>query len=399
MRQDCQPYPGDAVMILDRKLLIGAAAIALLGAVLGFAVARATDPHSPAEAHDEHGEHGEGEAEEAHAEGFVALKPADAPAAGVELAHVERGGGADILLPGRIAPAANAQSTVGAPLDGTIVEMHVAAGSSVRRGSPIASIRSPDGAAARAELDSARAALDLAEAADRRDSSLFDQGAVSRQQWEATRAATLKAQADLRAAEAELAAMGSPSSAGIVVVRSPIAGAVMRISTAPGAVLDDGEEIAAIADASRTELVFDAPPASIGAIAVGAHIEGRGASGEVIEGEVTGVGPGVAGAGATVRARVIGRSPPPGTVISGRLAGGSGDVLTVPSDAVQTVEGRPVVFIAEAEGFRARPVIPGRVSSGRTEIIGGLEGDEQIAGTGAFLLKAELGKGDAEHGH
>jgi cobalt-zinc-cadmium efflux system membrane fusion protein len=348
--------------------------------------------------HEEHAEDGHGD-EHGDAGGFVALKPADAPAAGVELAHVERGGGIDLLLPGRVAPAANALSTVGAPLDGTVVEMHVAAGTSVKRGTPVASIRSPDGAAMRAELDSAHAALELAEASDRRDTSLFEQGAVSRQQFEATRAATLKAQADLRSAQAELAAIGSPSSTGIVLVRSPIAGGVMRISTAPGAVLDEGQEIAVIADASRTELVFDAPPASAGSIAVGSHIEGRGASGVVIEGEVTGVAPGVAGGGATVRARIIGDAPPPGTVISGRVPGGTGDVLTVPSEAVQTFEGRPVVFVAEAEGFRARPVTPGRVSGGRTEIVGGLEGDERIAGTGAFLLKAELGKGEAEHDH
>jgi cobalt-zinc-cadmium efflux system membrane fusion protein len=174
----------------------------------------------------------------------------------------------------------------------------------------------------------------------------------------------------------------------------------MRISTAPGAVLDEGQEIAVIADPTRTELVFEAPPASAAGISVRSHIEGRGASGVVIEGEVTGVAPAIAGDGATVRARVIGAAPPPGTVISGRIAGGgAGDVLTVPSEAVQTVEGRPVVFIAEAEGFRARAVTPGRVSGNRTEIVSGLEGHEQIAGAGAFLLKAELGKGEAEHEH
>jgi len=382
-------------MTIDRKLLIGVAAIAVLAGGGGYLIARTFDPHGAPVRHEEHAE----EEHEDHAEGYVALTPADAPAAGVELAHVERGGGADLLLPGRVAPSANAQSMIGSPLDGTIVEMHVSTGFNVKKGGAIASIRSPDGAAARAELDSARAALDVAEAADRRDTSLLEQGATSKQQWEATHAAMLKAQADLRAAEAELAAMGSPNSTGVVVVRSPISGAVVRISTSPGAVLDDGDEIAAIADSSRSELVFDAPPASIGAIAIGTHIEGRGASGEVIEGEVTGVSPGAGGSSATVRARILGPAPPAGTVISGRLAQAAGNVMTVPSDAVQTVEGRAVVFISEPGGFRARPVITGRVGGGRTEIISGLQGDEQIAGTGSFLLKAELGKGEAEHDH
>lgn len=383
-------------MTIDRKLLIGATAIALVGIGAGFVLARSFDPHSAVALHeDDAGDHGE----EEHAEGFVALKPADAAAAGVMLARVERGGGSDLLLPGRVALAANAQSIIGAPLDGAIVELHVAAGSSVGKGSPIASIRSPDGATARAQVDAARAAVDLAEASERRDASLLEQGATSRQQWETSHAATLKVQADLRAAEAELVAMGSPSSAGIAVVRSPIAGVVMRVSTSPGAVLDDGAEIAAIADSRQTELVFDAPPASVSVIAVGARIEARGSDGETIIGEVTGVGLGAAGAGAVVRARAIGAAPPPGTIISGRLLSGTGDVLTVPSDAVQTVEGAPSVFVAEPQGFRARTVVPGRTGGGRTEIVNGLAGDEEIAGEGAFLLKAELGKGEAEHGH
>jgi cobalt-zinc-cadmium efflux system membrane fusion protein len=33
-----------------------------------------------------------------------------------------------------------------------------------------------------------------------------------------------------------------------------------------------------------------------------------------------------------------------------------------------------------------------------TQIVAGLTGDERIAGRGAFVLKAELSKGDAEHG-
>jgi cobalt-zinc-cadmium efflux system membrane fusion protein len=55
--------------------------------------------------------------------------------------------------------------------------------------------------------------------------------------------------------------------------------------------------------------------------------------------------------------------------------------------------------VREATGFRARPVVTGAVASGRTEILSGLTGSERIAGVGAFLLKAELAKGEAEHGH
>jgi cobalt-zinc-cadmium efflux system membrane fusion protein len=63
------------------------------------------------------------------------------------------------------------------------------------------------------------------------------------------------------------------------------------------------------------------------------------------------------------------------------------------------VEGATVVFVRTGTGFRAVPVLVGRQAGGRTEIVRGLTGGERIAGSNAFLLKAELAKGEAEHGH
>ena len=78
---------------------------------------------------------------------------------------------------------------------------------------------------------------------------------------------------------------------------------------------------------------------------------------------------------------------------------GSSSGLTVPTDAVQTVEGRTVVFVRTDDGFRAVPVLTGRESGDRIEIVQGLTGSERVAGRNAFLLKAQLGAGSAEHGH
>ena len=118
---------------------------------------------------------------------------------------------------------------------------------------------------------------------------------------------------------------------------------------------------------------------------------------------VTGVAAGAgAESGATViRARPTGGVLPPagsavsGSIVTGEAVGG----FTVPSEAVQTVEGANVVFVRTAEGFRVAPVLVGRQAGGRTEIRSGLTGAERIAGANAFLLKAELAKGEAEHGH
>ncbi|MBK8837312.1 MAG: efflux RND transporter periplasmic adaptor subunit [Hyphomonadaceae bacterium] len=376
-----------------KRAHVGVVVAILAAAGAGFVVARATSPSAsaPADAQAD-------EDKAVHVKGFVALKPADAPAAGVELAQVERGGGIDLLLPGRVAVAVNAQSVVAAPLDGTIVDIHVAVGSKVAKGAAIASIRSPEGGAIRAEVDAAKAALEAAEALDVRNKHLFDEGVIPRQEWEATRAATLTAQAQVRAAESQAAAMGAPTTRGVAVIRSPISGVVTRIPATPGSVLDDGMEIATVVDVSKTELAFDAPPASVNLIALGSP--GRGALDRRRCDRRRDHGVAPASRALVERyARIIGSAPPPGTAISGRLVGGSGNVLTVPSESVQTVESAPSVFVAEADGFRTHTVVPGNTSNGRTEIISGLTGDEQIAGKGAFLLKAELGKSQAEHDH
>ena len=120
----------------------------------------------------------------------------------------------------------------------------------------------------------------------------------------------------------------------------------------------------------------------------------------VVTGVAANAGSGESGA-TVIRARPVGASlPPAGSPVTGALVtGGESGGLTVPSEAVQTVEGNPVVFVQIDGGFRAMPVLTGRQAGGRTEIVRGLTGAERIVSTNAFLLKAELAKGEAEHGH
>ena len=119
---------------------------------------------------------------------------------------------------------------------------------------------------------------------------------------------------------------------------------------------------------------------------------------------VTGVAAdaGLSESGATViRARPSGASLPPagsavtGAIVTGEATGG----MTVPTEAVQTVDGNTVVFVQVEGGFQAVQVLAGRQAAGRTEILRGLTGSERVASANAFLLKAELAKGEAEHGH
>ena len=185
---------------------------------------------------------------------------------------------------------------------------------------------------------------------------------------------------------------------------SPIAGVVTNVQVGPGGFVGQGAVVAEVTNPARVELVFNAPPQLAAQVRLGSHVRVTGPQGE-FDALVTGVAAdaGLQDSGATViRARPeSGRLPPAGSPVTGAVVtqGQSGGALTVPSEAVQTVDGATVVFVQTGQGFRAQPVLAGRQAGGSTEILRGLTGTEKVAAANAFLLKAELAKGEAEHGH
>jgi cobalt-zinc-cadmium efflux system membrane fusion protein len=80
------------------------------------------------------------------------------------------------------------------------------------------------------------------------------------------------------------------------------------------------------------------------------------------------------------------------------LPGNSAPVLTVPEDALQEVDGKKVLFVADGKGieFEPRTVEPGRVAGGMVEIVSGLKEGEHYAIKGSFILKSEFKKGELE---
>ena len=73
--------------------------------------------------------------------------------------------------------------------------------------------------------------------------------------------------------------------------------------------------------------------------------------------------------------------------------------IAVRHDAVQTLDGRSVVFVQREDGFLAQTVSLGRDDSRFAEALSGLATGDTYAATNSFILKAELGKGEAEHEH
>lgn len=378
-------------------LLSGAAALVLLGAgalLFGDKLRSSPAPVAVEQA---------ALAEEAKAtEGFVALSDEQTQAAGIVVVSVAPGGGTEIRLAGRIEPMIDARAAVSAAVSGRVERVLVAPGQPVRAGQALAIMVSGDAASLRAEVDAAQATAIAAEQAHQRDEDLADIGVVARREAEISHAQAVSAQAAARAARARAAAVGAPSASGRFNVSSPIAGVVTSVPTGPGSFLPQGAIVAEVTHPGRLELVFNAPPLLAAHVRAGSTVRVGGPAGE-FDAAVTGVAAGAdQESGATViRARArdgalpAAGSPVTGTIVTGDQRAG----LTVPSEAVQTVDGATVVFIRTDDGFRAAPVLVGRQAGGRTEILRGLKGSERIASANAFLLKAELAKGEAEHGH
>lgn len=350
------------------------------------------------------GEHaGEAVVAAAEAEGVIALTPAQAQATGIRIAQVSRGGGSEVRLSGRVAPVIDAKASVGAMVSGRVERVLVAPGQRIAAGQALAVLVSGDAASLRAESDAAQAAYVAAEQAHGRDENLAKLGVVAKREAEVSHAQALSAQATARAARARAAAAGGPSASGRLNVTSPIAGVVTSVQVGPGGFVAQGGVVAEVTNPARVELVFNAPPQLAAQAQPGARMRVTGSNGD-FSAVVTGVAAdaGAQNSGATViRARPEGATAPPaGSPVTGALVtGGEAGGLSVPSDAVQTVEGNSVVFVQVQGGFRAVQILAGRQAGGRTEILRGLTGAERIASTNAFLLKAEMAKGEAEHGH
>ncbi len=94
------------------------------------------------------------------------------------------------------------------------------------------------------------------------------------------------------------------------------------------------------------------------------------------------------------------RSLSPGAFVTGEVVVGEATVpLAVRYDAVQKVENKSVIFVQEGERFKAREVEIGQSDGENVEIRSGVAAGERYAATNSFVLKAELGKGEAEHEH
>ena len=158
-----------------------------------------------------------------------------------------------------------------------------------------------------------------------------------------------------------------------------------------------------VADLTTVWVELAVFPRDVAKVRVGQAVRVRSAdTGLTAGGKVVYVAPFGSSTSQTLNARVQLQNRdqkwPPGLYVTAEVVLGESPVpLGVRSDALQTLDDGPVVFVRDETGFAARPVTTGRNDGDTTEILEGLNAGETYAAKNSFILKAELGKGEAGH--
>ena len=379
-----------------QRLIGGAAAIALVASAGGFVIARYTAT-SPATSNTATAE----DAEKAPTDSLVMTASAIKDA-GIATETLMVGGlSGEIVSQATVSASPNGEAIVTARAGGAVIRLLKRLGDPVRAGEALAIVESRDAAQIASELKVANAKLVLAQKALARERYLYDQKVSARVDLERAQADTATAMAEVQRAKAAASAANVTGDGRGVFVSSPISGRVTTISVRLGAFVQPETELFRVADPRQVQIEAAVGSADAMRLAAGDRAIVELPDGSTVEGRVRSVTPTLNSEtrSATAVLDVPGTGLQPGLAVRVRLVpsrGGSTTALVVPEEAVQSLNGRDVVFVRTAQGFRAQPVTTGQRSAGRIEIVSGLKPGQTVATVNAFLLKAELGKSAGE---
>lgn len=361
--------------------------------------------------------HGTGEGHNEEQEGLVKLTSSQLEATGIEMSPAASGTLVkEIAVPGRISLNLENQAKVVPKVAGTVASVAKRLGEQVGKDEVLATIESREIADAKAEYLEAWRAEELAKGNYEREERLWKQKVTAEQEYLNAKNAFESAKIKLDLAHQRLHTFGLAEDAidnlprakdeatfRTYEIRSPIRGQVTARDLMLGQTVDTEKEIFTIADLSTVWVELAIQPTDVAFAAVGQEVR-------IESGSQTAIGkivilspvidPDTRSAKAIAEISNAEKQWKLGDFVSAQLISGRSEAnLIVPRDAIQTVKGKKVVFVNEDGGFRMRPVTTGREDSSSVEIVSGLEFGETIATKNTFVLKAELGKAEAEHAH
>ena len=302
----------------------------------------------------------------------------------------------------------NRATAVLAPFSGPVIKVLVSLGETVKQGQPLATVASPDFAAA---LDGYRKALAAARAAAKvaaTDNDLYAHHAISQRENAQAQSDAVGAQSDSDAARQALLALhvdpqlvkaieqGRPVANVPAVIRAPVAGTVVQRAITPGQLLQAGSTACfTVADLSKVWVMAQVFGSDLATVKPGDNAEVEiGSEGKSLPGKVANVSPEVDPDTRSVAARVVVDNP--GDLLKKQMyvrvriaSAATANGLLVPVAAIlRDDENLPFVYVQEADGsYARRPVTLGVRTGDRYQIADGLKAGDKVVTQGGIFVR------------
>ncbi|HGU9766363.1 TPA: efflux RND transporter periplasmic adaptor subunit [Acinetobacter baumannii] len=387
---------------------------AITAILIGLLVLNSKNKSNSSEPSEGHG-HAEEEGEEHHDDGEkpLLLTAQQMQEQNLKIEQAELGEVPQLqTYPGKLVVNTDRQAHVSPSFSGRVEAVYVELGQQVKKGQALASLLVPDLVDQQANLQIAQSNLELARQDYERERSLWSQGISAKQDYQRAYNAYQQAQIQVTAARSRLSAFGAGSgSAGRYTLTAPIAGIVSNKDIVVGENVQLADQLFIINQLDQLWLEFILPSNANINVQPNQQIEFKSLqTGNTFSAQVQSL---TTEADAQtgrlqVRAKVLANSSElrPNLMVNVELNAGSTQKVTrVKAQAVQQVEGKDVIFTPKIvkTGFEFEPVtvqLGQRSKDGQwVEVVKGINPSQRYAAEGSFLLKSELEKGEAEHGH
>ena len=316
-------------------------------------------------------------------------------------------------LPGKLVVNTDQQAHISPNFSGYIEQVNVALGQSVQKGQTLAVLIVPELIDQQANLRMAQVNLDLARKDYQREQQLWSQGISAKQDYQRAENAYRQAQITVQSSQARLNALGaSGNNNGRFLIKAPISGVISKKDIVVGENVQLADQLFVIENLKDLWLEFNLPNTSNIQLQVGQILNFKtNGSDQNYQAKVQTLNPeaDLQTGRLQVRAKVTTQADVlrPNVLVNVFVTDAQAKTaLRVQKKALQQVEGKPVVFVIESEEkglvhLKAQPIEVGVSSQDGQwlEVISGLTEGQKYIAQGSFLLKSELEKDEAGHGH
>lgn len=279
---------------------------------------------------------------------------------------------------------------VAAPIPGLVRELRVVEGQEVRAGQTLALLESREALSLGADRARAEARLRLADANVRRLRQLVGEGIVAAARLDEAEADRAAARAERDLAARSLARAGAGAD-GVVRLSAPIPGRVAHVGVTAGAAAEPGASLFLIERTTSYLLELQLPEALAGRVRPGMAVRTTGGASGPIVSVAPSLDPSARSVTALARLGAVPGLLPGSSLEVAIMAPAGPGAVTVPAEALVREGGRDIVFVAEGDRFRPRPVSVSSRAGGVALLLEGVVAGERVAVSNLPELRAANG--------